>query len=109
MFAAILAGLAWRAPRICGWSVAAGFALLAGGWHHFWWSDLTSDDLAKADWANAGRRPCWVRGVPVEEAKLLATADDSYKFVINGTLVLSGNNFHEAAMTSLFMSLNARK
>ena len=46
----------------------AAFVALGGGWHHYWWSDLAPDDLARANWASAGRRPCWVRGVTVEGA-----------------------------------------
>jgi competence protein ComEC len=65
---AAVAALAWRAPKVGSWAIVASVAALAGGWHHYRWSDLAPDDLARADWGTAGRRPCWVRGVAVEGA-----------------------------------------
>jgi competence protein ComEC len=70
LVAAIVAALALagRAPRLGGWAILAAFVALGGGWHHYWWSDLAPDDLARANWSSAGRRPCWVRGATVEGA-----------------------------------------
>jgi competence protein ComEC len=63
---ATIAAAAWRLPRLFAWAIAGAFAALGGGWHHHRWSDLAADDPARADWASAGRRPAWVRGVLVE-------------------------------------------
>jgi hypothetical protein len=64
--AAILAVLAWRLSKASALAIVLAFVALGGGWHHYWWSDLAPDDLARADWASTGRRPCWVKGVTVE-------------------------------------------
>jgi competence protein ComEC len=65
---AIVAALAWRSRDLAGLAIAAAFVALGGAWHHYWWSDLAPDDLARAHWVAGERRPAWVRGVPVEAA-----------------------------------------
>ncbi len=40
------------------------FIALAGAWHHWRWSDLNGDDLART--VDDEARPAWVRGVVVE-------------------------------------------
>ncbi len=61
-----LAALIRFSPRVSGWAILAAFAALGGGWHHYWWSDLAPDDLARAAWSPGERRPAWVKGVLVE-------------------------------------------
>ncbi len=68
MAGAAVAAVSWRSPRACAWAIAGAFVALAGGWHHYRWSDLAADDPARADWSAIGRRPSWVRGVTVEGA-----------------------------------------
>ena len=68
LISAGVAALAWRSPGVGAWAIVAAFAALAGGWHHYRWSDLAPDDLARADWSTLGRRPAWVKGVTVEGA-----------------------------------------
>jgi competence protein ComEC len=61
-----LAALAWRSRGVGGWAIVAAFVALGGAWHHYWWSDLAPDDLARAPWTSGERRATWVRGVPFE-------------------------------------------
>ena len=42
-------------------AIVAVWGALAGGWHHFRWSDLAADDLARVVGETPG--PAWVRGV----------------------------------------------
>ncbi len=65
---ACVAALAWRLRGFGGLAIVGAFVALGGGWHHYWWSDLVPDDLARAPWTSGERRPTWVRGVPVEAA-----------------------------------------
>src|SRR5215203_6131032 len=37
------------------------FGALGGGWHHYRWSDLAPDDLARG--VDGTPRPAWIRGV----------------------------------------------
>src|SRR6185295_8275637 len=62
-----LAGLSlirWRWPGalafLCAW------ACLAGAWHHYRWSDLAGNDLARS--LEESPRPIWLRGVIVDLA-----------------------------------------
>ena len=57
---AVAAVVGWR-HRWGAVALAASLAAVGGGWHHYRWSDLAPDDLARAD-LRAGR-PAWVRGV----------------------------------------------
>jgi len=68
MAGAALAILAWRRPWLGPWALVASAVALAGGWHHYWWSEPAGDDPARGAWAPGERRPCWVRGVVVEAA-----------------------------------------
>jgi hypothetical protein len=51
-----LAALAWRSRGVGGWAIVAAFVALGGAWHHYWWSDLAPDDLARAPWTSGERR-----------------------------------------------------
>jgi competence protein ComEC len=42
-------------------AVVGAWGALAGGWHHYRWSDLADDDLARG--VTEAPRPVWVRGV----------------------------------------------
>jgi competence protein ComEC len=60
---AVIAGRTLTRLGRCGVIVA--FVALAGGWHHYWWSDLNRDDLAHGD--RKIPKPAWVRGVLLEK------------------------------------------
>jgi competence protein ComEC len=72
---ASIAAVAWRPRWVGGWAIVAAFVALGGAWHHYWWSDLAPGDLARATWTPGERRPCWVRGVPVEASTFRAGDD----------------------------------
>ena len=69
--AVTLAVVGWLARRTrvpCDVAIVAAVVAIGGGWHHYWFSDLAADDLARASWPSGDRRPAWVRGVAVETA-----------------------------------------
>jgi competence protein ComEC len=86
-------------------AVLAAFAAIAGGWHHYRWSDLAANDLA---WSvGETPRPAWVRGI-VNEARGVrhsragfgfASSHDekvSTRFVLDLTAISDGKDWHEA-------------
>ena len=64
----------WVGARAAAASLAVALAWLAigGAWHHYRWSDLAADDLARTvaaeSWGPGERRVGWVRGVVVDES-----------------------------------------
>jgi len=88
-----LAAVGWRWRWACAWAIAASFGALAGGWHHYWWSDLAGDDPARAAWAQGERRPSWVRGVVFEGAAFRAGDDGPRdRGMTRFVLALTGRN-----------------
>jgi competence protein ComEC len=61
--AAVAVVVAWghRRERVWAAALLLAFAALGGGWHHYRWSDLSADDLARG--VSEEPRPAWVRGV----------------------------------------------
>ena len=85
--------------------VLAAFAAIGGGWHHYRWSDLAADDLARS--VTETPQPAWVRGV-VREAlglrksegfgsRTSETAKVTSRFVLDLTEISDGNRWHKAS------------
>jgi competence protein ComEC len=52
--------LSWVDGRLTRATIGLAFIGIGGGWHHYWWSDLASDDIARGHWSSPGL--AWVRG-----------------------------------------------
>ena len=101
-----IALLANRHARLCNLTLLAAYCVLGAGWHHYRWSDLNADDLART--VTDTPRPAWIRGV-VSEASGLRHKRPGYgfdtgepgkvttRFVLDITSVCDGQNWHRAS------------
>ncbi len=101
---AVLATVRWG--KINTAAVLAALVAVGGGWHHFRWSDVSADDLARR--VGETPQPAWVRGI-VRETLGVRHQSPGYGFgrtdaermvtrlVLDVTAVSDGTNWHEAS------------
>jgi competence protein ComEC len=83
VFAVVLDGRPRRAPAL----VMLACLALAGGWHHYRWSDLADDDLARV--VDEVARPVWARGVLLDVLGFRPGREPDQSGVTRAVLVLS--------------------
>lgn len=100
-----MVGLRWRG--VCYPALVVAFAALGGAWHHWRWSDLAVDDLARV--VTEEPKPSWVRGIilTVPEHRVSPIAeerpgDDGYtRFELQVTSASDGQTWHRASGRAL--------
>ncbi len=102
----VIAIMTNRRTRLNTLALLAAFFAIGAGWHHYRWSDMFADDLARS--VAETPRPAWVRGV-VSEARGLrhqrqgfgfGTGDQekvTTRFVLDLTSITDGRSWHKAS------------
>ncbi|WP_169972752.1 ComEC/Rec2 family competence protein [Tautonia rosea] len=107
LLASVVAMVGLRRRGVCYPALVVGFAALGGAWHHWRWSDLAADDLARV--VTEEPRPSWVRGIvlTVPEHRVSPIAeerpgDDGYtRFELQITSSSDGQDWHDASGRAL--------
>ncbi|MEW4568873.1 ComEC/Rec2 family competence protein [Tautonia sp. JC769] len=105
--ASLVALVGLNRKRLCYPALLLAIAALGGAWHHWRWSDLAADDLARV--VTEEPRPGWVRGivltVPEHRAGSVAEerpGDDGYtRFELRITSASDGRQWHRASGKAL--------
>ena len=102
----VIAVFANRHARLCNLALLAAFPFIGAAWHHYRWSDMYADDLART--VTETPRPAWVRGV-VSEARGLRHQRPGFgfgggdqekvttRFVLDITSITDGRSWHKAS------------
>ncbi len=102
----VIAVFANRHARLCNMALLAAFPFIGAGWHHYRWSDMDADDLART--VTETSRPAWVRGI-VSEARGLRHQRPGFgfgggdqekvttRFVLDITSISDGQTWRKAS------------